>query len=118
MGQPSQPAGAQSPSQVLTPPPLRAGLSGRWPALCPGSDKGACEVGGHPPPLQNEPCSLESETLRPEAGPEQICSRGGVRPAPGSGAGAGTNVGQLEATGCAFVQDPLPERPGVWGLWF
>ena len=72
-------------------------------------------MGGHPPPLQNEPGSPESETLRPEAGPGQIYSRGGVRPAPGSGAGAGTSVGQPDATGCAFVQDPLPECPGAWG---
>ena len=83
--QASQPADAQSPSQVLT-PPARAGhqvtcpVSRRW-THKPGSDKGACEAGGHPPPLQIEPGSPESETLWPEAGPGRTCSRGGGSPA-------------------------------------
>lgn len=87
--QPPQLADAQSPSQVLTPPPpwARAGhqvtcpVSGQW-THKPGSDKGACEVGDHPSPLQNEPGSPESETLRPEAGPGWTCSRGWGSPAP------------------------------------
>ena len=81
--QASQPADAQSPSQVLTPPPPRARaghqvtcpVSRRW-THKPGSDKGACEAGGHPPPLQIEPGSPESETLWPGA---QLPGGGGSR---------------------------------------